>query len=674
MFKLNNAKLLIGIFLIFSILISGCKIQEDKQIVMGPASDAIIFKELSEEDAVNELKSGSIDYYLSSLTSDQATELKNNPDLDLYYAYSQFTGISLNPAPAEDGQLNPFSLQKVRFALHYLIDRDEIVKSVYGGFAIPIAAPMIPEHPGYGAIKSSIDSYNIQYDEEKAISLINKAMIDAGAEKIDNKWNYNGKRITLSVPIDDENQQSAGIADIVSSKLQEVGFEVNKTYYQRSDEDYENPMYTSDPIELKWHFYVTGWIFYSASKYQEYGFPGLTSKEGWWQYENKEIEDVKEQLKDSSSKQKWEELNSKLTKLQINDAQGIWLISKKNIFAARKLVEGLIEDDNIGMRSFGNIREANIPGKKTLVIGQKYLYEEDASWNPIVIEHIGMMDIVNTIHDPVKWSNPKTLEQNPFRWSYSVERLQDVPEDAFVWNVENKKWNLVGKDITAKTKVSYDLSNYIDTKWHHGQKISWSDILFFVSSTWDRAYDVEKQKISSERWQEYFEPVKGLKITGDILEVYLEKEDFNDENLLDFARMFQRIAPWEIYASSDKLVFGQNGFEYGEEDAPDLEKLSLINKEHITKILAILDSLDYSESKPYTSIDGKAYLTEQEFNARKTALNTWYNKHDHLIVSDGPFYLDRYNKEDGSIELKAFRDESYPFKKGDWIVEQKLEE
>ena len=657
------------IFIFSTILLSGCKVQKDEQTIMGPASDSIIFKEIFEEDAINELKSGEMDYYLSSLTSEQATELENNPNLNFYYAYSQFMGVSLNPAPAMEGQLNPFSLQKVRFALHYLIDRNKIVESAYGGFAIPVVVEMIPEHPSYEVIKSSVDSYDIKYDEKKALSLIDEAMVDAGAEKIDNKWGYNGKKITLSVPIDDENKQTAAMADIISSKLQDAGFEIEKIHYQRSDADYEAPMYATDPAELKWHFYITGWIFYSASKYQEYGFPELTSKEGWWKYENKEIDDVKEQLKVYSSKQEWEELNKKLTNLQLEDSQGIWLIAKKNIFAAKK-IEGLIEDNYIGLRSFGNIREAYIPGKSTLVIGQKYLYEEGDSWNPVVIENIGMMDIINTIHDPVKRSNPKTLEQEPFRWDYLIESFnQDVPSDAFVWDIENKKWVLVGEDITAKTKVSYDLSSYIDTKWHHDQKISWADILFFVSSTWDRSYDEEKQKISDERWQDYFEPIKGLKITENTLEVYLDKEDFNEANLLNFAGMFQRIAPWEIYAASDKLVFGQNGFEYGEEGNPELEKLSLINKEHITLVLTTLDSLDYSESQPYTSVAGKVYLEEQEFNERKAALHQWYNEHEHLIISDGPFYLDRYNKEDGSIELKAFRDESYPFKKGDCIIE-----
>ena len=190
----------------------------------------------------------------------------------------------------------------------------------------------------------------------------------------------------------------------------------------------------------------------------------------------------------------------------------------------------------------------------------------------------------------------------------------------------------------------------------------------FVASTWDRAYDSEKQKISNERWQEYFEQVKGLRIAGNTLEVYLDKEDFDESNLLGFAKMFQRSAPWEIYAASDKLVFGQNGFEYGEERNPELKLLSLINKDHISLVLTTLDSLEYSEIQKYVSVAGQSYLTEQEFNERKSALHKWYDEHGHLIVSDGPFYMDKYVQEDNSIELKAFRDKSYPFKKGDLLI------
>ena len=86
-------------------------------------------------------------------------------------------GISLNPAPGKEGQLNPFSLKSVRFALQYLIDRDEIAESAYGGYAIPVVVDMIPEHPSYEAIKPSVDSYEIKYNKEKALLLIDRKSV-----------------------------------------------------------------------------------------------------------------------------------------------------------------------------------------------------------------------------------------------------------------------------------------------------------------------------------------------------------------------------------------------------------------------------------------------------------------------------------------------------------------
>lgn len=85
---MDNAKILMAVLMVSSMLFIGCKIQEDSQLNMGPASDSITLKEISESDAVNELESGEMDYYLSSLDSEQAAELKDNADISLQYAYS----------------------------------------------------------------------------------------------------------------------------------------------------------------------------------------------------------------------------------------------------------------------------------------------------------------------------------------------------------------------------------------------------------------------------------------------------------------------------------------------------------------------------------------------------------------------------------------------------------
>jgi peptide/nickel transport system substrate-binding protein len=494
-------------------------------------------------------------------------------------------------------------------------------------------------------------------------------MKSAGAVKVNDKWTYENKPIELNVFIDNETKDSKEMAEIISTELEGVGFTVNKNYYNRSDENFKSPTYTTDPNELKWNFDITSWIYYGASKYTSFGFPGLYEPKGGWKYENKKIKDVEEQMKSCETEAKWAELNRKLTDLHLNDSVGIWLVAKEGLSPARSTVKGLINDKYIGLRFLGNIRQAKNKNSNTLTIGSEYLYEAGSSWNPVVIESIGMIDVVNAIHDPARWTD-NMLETKPFRWGYSIKSADDinVPADAFVWNVNKNKWDNVAEGTKAKAEITLDLSKYLDTTWHNGRKISWGDVLYFIASTWDRSYDKTKQKISDDGWQDYFDGLQGLKISGNNLIVYLDRTDFDKDNLLLFPKLFQRIAPLEIYAGSDKLVFGNKGFQYGEIEDEKLEKLNLTNKDHVAKIFAELDSINYSEIEPFVSVNGTSYFSEERLTNRKKALTDWYNAHGHLIISDGPFYLDRYNVETGDITMKAFRDESYPFTKGNWFV------
>jgi len=172
--------------------------------------------------------------------------------------------------------------------------------------------------------------------------------------------------------------------------------------------------------------------------------------------------------------------------------------------------------------------------------------------------------------------------------------------------------------------------------------------------------------MSSDMWGKYFEPVRGLRIDGNKLEVYTDRWRFSDEEFLGFARMFQRIAPWEIYAAGNRVVFGDSAMVYNRYEMPegmDVPAMSLINESHIEIVLEALDGLGYGEVEPFVTAGGKAYATEEDLKDRLGAVRSWYNAHGHLVISDGPFYLDRYNG--GSVELRAFRDSGYPFEKGD---------
>jgi hypothetical protein len=51
--------------------------------------------------------------------------------------------------------------------------------------------------------------------------------------------------------------------------------------------------------------------------------------------------------------------------------------------------------------------------------------------------------------------------------------------------------------------------------------------------------------------------------------------------------------------------------------------------------------------------------------ARYQAALDWFDQYKHLVISDGPFILARYDPPAQFAELRAFRDPAYPFKPGD---------
>ena len=56
----------------------------------------------------------------------------------------------------------------------------------------------------------------------------------------------------------------------------------------------------------------------------------------------------------------------------------------------------------------------------------------------------------------------------------------------------------------------------------------------------------------------------------------------------------------------------------------------------------------------------------QYYEDRYDSSIKWIEKNSHAVISNGPFYLQSYAPESRTITVKAFEDESYPFKIGKW--------
>ena len=636
----------------------------------GPAADEVTISIVPQSEARAALESGKMDYYLSPLAAGDAQAITSGPsNITLYPAISTIMTMVVNPAPAETG-INPFSSQKARFALNFLVDREQVAREVYGGGAFGILTNLWPAHPSYKAIAPTVDSFNISYDKKKGMQLLGEAMAEEGIVMVNGTWSYNGTPIALILPIYNgtgANQDTQALAGVVANNLRGAGFMVKIAGYDSYD---SLPQYSTNPASMKWNAQITGATYYSASEYEPVFAFTPDSQDGWWQYNNTGINAASGRMSNASTAAEWNAANNEIARLGINDSVGIWLVALDSNFGARKDVSGIVDDRFVGIRDYSTARQASANGKKTLTIGAPSLYDNGSSWNPVVVENLYMMDLLNAVHDPARTADPATLDEKPYRWNFTIERFsapKHLPEGAFAWSADAKRWVAAPANATAMAKATYDLSRYIGTDWHNGQTIGWADVLYFLASTSDRIYDANKQKVSSEQYKGILDSIVGYRISGNTLETYMNAGAIDDSSLLGVARMFQRAAPFEIYAAGDSVVFAQKKYAYGDGPSSNLTTLSLINGSHIRDVLAAMGGMADAQIAPMVTANGVDYLENGMLASRLKADRMWDAAHGNLVISDGAFYLDYYNQTDGSARLKAFRDPLYPFANGAWL-------
>ena len=169
------AGLLLGLELVPSALAQQQEYEPPHQ-KPGPASESIQFQSFHVDLAGVSLQAGDMDMYIFSLKTEAARQLLDVPDITVYKAPATMISLILNPAPAPDGQLNPFSIQEVRSALQYVVNRRFIAQEIYKGLAEPMLAHVGPFDYDYLTIYDELKEQDITYDPDFAQQLVDQAM------------------------------------------------------------------------------------------------------------------------------------------------------------------------------------------------------------------------------------------------------------------------------------------------------------------------------------------------------------------------------------------------------------------------------------------------------------------------------------------------------------------
>src|SRR5438309_5536915 len=123
--------------------------------------------------------------------------------------------------------------------------------------------------------------------------------------------------------------------------------------------------------------------------------------------------------------------------------------------------------------------------------------------------------------------------------------------------------------------------------------------------------------------------------------------------------------PWEIYYAMEKSVTdGKVAFSRSESVSKNVDWLSLLVPNDANFIKSNLKEFSKSNSIPI-ALEGFG-KNSQNYDDRYLASISWIEKHNHAVISNGPFYLDSYSPEARMITIKSFDDKTYPFAAGYW--------
>ncbi len=657
----------------------------------GPATDKITFGAFDVDRASRDLEAGNMDLYMFGLKIDAAEQLAKNPEFKLYQAPASTVSILLNPAPAGRGELNPFSIQEVRKGVQFLIDRDFIARDIYRGTAVPMISHVSPQDHDYLTVYDIEIASGITYDPDYGRRLIEEGMTSAGAKLQGDKWSYQGQpvRVKLIGRVEDERRN---IADLLRLELEKAGFLVAVSYLPFAAAI--NSVYSTDPAAFQWHIYTEGWGRSSLSRYDfstanSMNAPWLGNMPGWqeigfWQYENTELDTLGKKLfrGEFTSREERDDIYRKITSLSLDESVRIWVVTAVNSFPARADVKGISDDPVAGLRSMRSLREAYIPGKNELKVGHLWVWTERTTWNPIGgIGDVYSADIWKYLVDPPLANHPFTGIPEPERADYSVTtagagKTLAVPADAVLWDAAADRWKSVGSGVRAKSKVIFRYDRYFSSKWHDGQPITMADVVYSIAQSYELAYDPDKSRIEVAigiTSRPFLETFRGYRVIDEnTLEVYVDYWHFEKNLIAAYASPTSLSTPWELLAAMDDLVFKQRRAAYSDTAAArfNVPWISLVMERDVNLVDRTLKQLKRESTVPKGVFEIGAYslVTPADAAARYQAALDWSDAHGNLVISNGPFYLSRYDPPAQFAEIDAFRDKTYPYKPGDWYI------
>ena len=697
--------------------------------VKGPIVDKIYINvRMKEEIGLKDAAEGLTDVFFWGVSGptimglDQATRDK----LDIYSVPSGSWSFNFNPIPnappyivkvEEKEYFNPFAIREVRFAMNDLINRQYIVDEILGGAGGPQFAMATPGQPGtykYSLIATRM-GMTAEGNEKKALGEIDEAMKKAASlpelqgrlVKQDKWWTFDNEPVTIKflIRVDDPQGRLKG-GQYVASQIEKAGIKVDRLLWDRVK--CIETSYYSDPASYQWNIYTEGWGAGATRAFWEhivcqmyapwYGYmAGGPDQE--WQYTNEELDEVTEKAYTGNflTEEEYWEYALKGLELGLKDACRIYVIYQNDYYVANKeafnkrMAYGLGDGLNQWSLITADTKSKELRMTQFSAKGALFM----SAWDPIGTEGFNDVYSLNLAYpmvDGAMFEHPASAIPTarrviPEEVETEVSRGLDeegevavvgdilVSPDAIKYDSAKKEWYKVGADVKAMSTGTY---SFLWGNFHHGLPITTTNILYagaFVQE-WvnedgegDKYYDAAYERARRPG----LETDKGMVLNPDgTITTYF---DYNfppsEERTASWGAPWisvgrrDIIQPWEIYEALAELVAvgSESGTIYSFTPAEGVEQVDLLRPSCVNDIRAKLaEMLD----KSHVPVSLKDYVTVEEAKAGYEAAIKWIDEKGQAFISNGPFYLEKYDPATSFMELSAFRDPEYPFTPDYW--------
>ncbi|HIP65694.1 MAG TPA: hypothetical protein EYH08_04110 [Pyrodictium sp.] len=684
---MQNGEIVVQHIRFLAVLILSIFIASVLAPIIAAAQDAYVYVQkikvmriVEDQPAIQSLEAGQTQARLFSLRDPETVKKLEAKGFKVIAPLSGLVDILVNPVKCRDGSFNPFTIPEVRYALNFIIDREEVASKIYRGRAVPAIIPYAEPDPDYVMLLPIAAKYEVEFAKgfEYGKKLIFEAMKKAGAEFRDGKWYYNGKPVIVKfvIRIEDERKQ---VGEYLARKLEELGFTVEKLY-----KDFRGAfdiVYGGDPGKCEWHLYTEGWGFTGMTKYDHdtavaffsslYGYLPGWGEAGYVNYKPpKEIDDTALKLVKGEYKsvEEYWELYRKLVDLGIRDSVRVFVAWTKDYYIVDPNIVDIIESPKAAPWLVWTYMTMKYV-KPEVKFSNRYVYSPGWPWNPVggFQDFYSVVSVANAIYLPAITSKPTTGEPG---WSlfatWKVERgPMTVPEDAITWDPEKHEWVSAG-GLVARNKVVINYKLLGKLKFHDGTTETVADLLasIYLIKEWATQAgknDTKYESALASQYMSFLENFVAIRIVNETtVEVYTNFSHIDPAIIAQQADIWTG-TPLELYFAMEKLVeSGEAVFTISASKASGKPAVHLVSKEQCEKMAKFIREALAKRELPKW-VEGLVELgliTPEEFYQRLENLLKFYEKYGHMMIGNGPFMVESYDAANDIVTLVRVKD--YP--------------